>query len=78
MALPDRFSPPPGYRWQDLRADGTYEHNPYAPEVTPSGINISALRYNLTLTPYERIRRVSGWVRLAMKLRSGLAQRRRE
>ncbi|MGI8913098.1 MAG: hypothetical protein ACR2JY_04790, partial [Chloroflexota bacterium] len=61
-------------RWEDLRLDGTYEHNPYAPEVTPSGINISALRYNLTLTPYERIRRVSGWARLATKLRHGLAQ----
>ena len=77
MAHTDLDSPPE-HRWENLRTDGTYEHNPYAPEVTPSGINISALRYNLTLTPYERIRRVSCWVRLIMQLRRGLAQQRRQ
>ena len=47
------------YRWVDLRADGTYLHNPDAPEMTPGGVNVSALRRNLTLTPEERLKRMA-------------------
>ena len=64
-------------RWEDLRTDGAYERNPSAREVTPNGVNITALRYTLTLTPAERIRRASGWARLAMKLHGRLAPRSR-
>ena len=72
MALPDPFTPPPGYRWQDLRADGAYEHNPYAPEVTPNGVNLSALRRNRRLSLDERLEQLAGWVRLADELQAGM------
>ena len=64
------------YRWVDLRADGTYLHNPDAPELTPGGINVSALRRNLTLTPEERLQRMAASVRMVEKLRSGFRSRR--
>jgi hypothetical protein len=77
MAQTDRFTPPPGYRWQDLRADGTYEHNPNAPEVTPNGVNLSALRRNLHLSLDERLEQLTGWVKLADELQVGMRRVRR-
>lgn len=64
-------------RWEDRRSDGTYGHNPYAAEVTPNGVNISALRRNRRLTLYERLERLKGWTHLADELRSGMRQARK-
>ena len=63
-------------RWLDLRADGTYQHNPDAPEITAGGINVSALRRNRMLTPEERLKRMAATVRMVEKLRSGFRSRR--
>lgn len=63
------------YRWVDLRADGSYRHNPDAPEITRDGINISALRRNLTLSPQERLQRMAASVRMVEKLRNGFRSR---
>ncbi|MGI8912607.1 MAG: hypothetical protein ACR2JY_02260 [Chloroflexota bacterium] len=32
------------YRWVDLRADGSNRHNPGAPDITPDGLKLTALR----------------------------------
>jgi hypothetical protein len=77
MPLPDPPAPPPGFRWEDLRTDGTYEHNPNAPEVTPNGVNLSALRRNLRLSPTERIEQLTGWVKLVEELQAGMRRARR-
>ncbi len=61
----------------DRRADGTFQHNPDAPEITPNGVNISALRRNLTLTPQERIETLTGWAELIDQVRGGLRRSRR-
>ena len=77
MPLSDPPAPPPGFRWEDLRADGSYEHNPNAPDVTPNGVNLSALRRNLRLTPMERIDQLTGWVEFAEVLQAGMRRAKR-
>jgi len=78
MSTPEQPKVEPPARWEDLRADGTYEHNPFAADVTPNGVNRSALRRNRALTPEERLRRMVASARQLQKLRGSFRPSRRD
>ena len=63
-------------RWENPLQDGTYFPNPFQVEITPEGVNLSHLRRNLRLTPYERLQQLEAWVRMIAQLRQGFHPRR--
>lgn len=63
-------------RCENPRQDGAYVPNPFQAEITPEGVNLSHLRRNLKLTPYERLQQLEAWVRMVAQLRQGFHPRR--
>jgi len=78
MSTPEQPKLEPPARWEDLRADGTYAHNPFAADVTPNGVNLSALRRNRRLSPEERLQRMAASVRMVKQLRDSFRPRRHD